>query len=428
MTISSHRCILVFIVCILAALALFPAAALATADGAREMLYIITRTEKEAETLGSFAEAARIDYEVLLEEEYVSPPGEMVLTTLPRVAEDAKNAGIKPFCVGAEFSSEEDVLISEPLDTSVSLSFGEHSQTAAFVNGIRLLTYVNGTTEGTITLSDGRQAPFMVKCDGAWYAPWYEKNGLSAIAISVLIGQYCGTEGTGEMFVIIDEIYPFSDLSALKNTADMLYSAGVPFIARVMPVYNNLDYPAFERYADALRYVQSRNGTIVIHDFIEVLHEWEREPAADRMARFMEALDEQDVHYFPFPYSPLNIDIGTLEGISSKEKNFGLAGIDIMTPFLLDGDEAEREELLERINARWLTIRDYRLRYTTDKYAYESREVTENFQYIKEEERSFTRFFAAGNEVLVVVVVVALLVFGVLMVAGYRLYRRKFYR
>ena len=32
-----------------------------------------------------------------------------------------------------------------------------------------------------------------------------------------------------------------------------------------MPVYENLDYPAFERYAQILRYVQARNGTVLLH-------------------------------------------------------------------------------------------------------------------------------------------------------------------
>ncbi|MFR1374912.1 MAG: DUF2334 domain-containing protein [Eisenbergiella massiliensis] len=80
-------------------------------------------------------------------------------------------------------------------------------------------------------------------------------------AIAGLLGKQEG----GNMYLAVDEVYPFSDLDRLCAVADRLYENGIPFIVRVMPVYENLDYPAFERYAQILRYVQARNGTVLLH-------------------------------------------------------------------------------------------------------------------------------------------------------------------
>lgn len=406
---------------------LFPTG-IALANDQSDTLFIVTRTQSEADVLASFAHASQIPTEIILEDDYTSLPGQKILTTLPSVASDAIRAGSVPLCVGGDFPSTDSVAFSEPRSLSISFAFGTHTQAETFEEGIRFIEETKGETEGTLTLANGEQTPFAAKCDEGWYIPWYNTNGLSAIALAEIIGEYCGSGEGGELFVVIDEIYPFSDLTALKETSDLLYGAGVPFIARVMPVYNNLDYPAFARYADALRYVQSRNGTIVIHDFIEVPDEMEREPAADRLTRFQDALSAQDVHYFPMTYSPFAVSIDELEKMFSGTKDFGTFGVDTMVPFTLTDDKAAREELLRRINDKWLSIEDYRLRYTTERYLYQAREISEDYEYIKEEERTLAGLFAAGNEVFMVIVMICLVIFGVLMIIGFRLYRRKFFK
>src|SRR5690606_1239632 len=45
---------------------------------------------------------------------------------------------------------------------------------------------------------------------------------------------------------------------------DRLYEAGIPFIVSTKPLFSNFDYPAAKRYVETLRYLQARNGSILI--------------------------------------------------------------------------------------------------------------------------------------------------------------------
>ena len=390
-----------------------------------EPLYIITRTQSEAEPLIAAAGAERLDVRVILEKDYASVPGSKVATTLPAAARDAINAGIAPFCAGARFDSDGRVSVSEPQAAAVRLTYGDYTQTDEFVDGVRLLTDVNGTGVGSVTLSGGREYPFAAKCENAWYAPWYDGGGLCAIALADILRDYCAEERWTDTFLMIDEVYPFSDLDALRESAQMLNGAGIPFIVRVMPVYDNLDYPAFLRYADTLRYVQSIGGTIVAHWFIEKPAQPLREPPEERMERFVSALEEQGLHPLPMPYSPLTLDMDALERITTEGKKFPAPHADVLILFET-GDAAAG--LLKRINDKWLDISDYRLRYTTERYSYEKREIPEDYVYIEEEKLMLANEFTLGNNVLYILIIVILIVFGVLFAIGRGLYRRKFYR
>lgn len=52
--------------------------------------------------------------------------------------------------------------------------------------------------------------------------------------------------------------------------------------------------------------------------------------------------------------------------------------------------------------------------------------VDSDYQYQKEQVKSFTRLFSAQNQFFIVVIIISLLVFGSLLVVGYRMYRRKY--
>ena len=55
-----------------------------------------------------------------------------------------------------------------------------------------------------------------------------------------------------------------------------------------MPVYDNLDYPALKDMLKLLEYIQSRNGSIVIHDPLVQFDEAERESLDVRMGDFIQ--------------------------------------------------------------------------------------------------------------------------------------------
>lgn len=75
---------------------------------------------------------------------------------------------------------------------------------------------------------------------------------------------WLGIPREGQAYVLFKNVYPFSDLSLLERATEELYQGGVPFLLCVRPVFSHTDYPAMKRYAQALKYAQSRNGSILV--------------------------------------------------------------------------------------------------------------------------------------------------------------------
>lgn len=67
------------------------------------------------------------------------------------------------------------------------------------------------------------------------------------------------------LFIAINEVYPFSDLNKLMDLAEKLHDKGIEFIVSVMPVYDNYQSEAFQKYVDVLKYVAKKGGRIFIH-------------------------------------------------------------------------------------------------------------------------------------------------------------------
>lgn len=106
--------------------------------------------------------------------------------------------------------------------------------------------------------------PYAVRMGTNAYVPFIEKDTLSEIALSYVLKDWLQVNQKGQYFLLFKEIYPFSDLSLLERMSDELFEAGIPFIVSVHPVFSNTDYPAMKRYINTLKYIQSRNGTILI--------------------------------------------------------------------------------------------------------------------------------------------------------------------
>ncbi|MBB6733095.1 hypothetical protein [Cohnella zeiphila] len=112
--------------------------------------------------------------------------------------------------------------------------------------------------------STGAASPYAVSDGTVAYASDLESGTLTEIALADLLKDWLKASGDPGMYVLIKEIYPFSDLHLLRSMADKLYGAGIPFLIAVKPVFYNTDYPAMKRYLQALAYAQSRNGTVVV--------------------------------------------------------------------------------------------------------------------------------------------------------------------
>lgn len=76
--------------------------------------------------------------------------------------------------------------------------------------------------------------------------------------------EWLGQPADGRLYALVKDAGPFADLSLLKLLADRLNEAGIPFALSAAPVFSNMDFPAMDTYMDTLRYVQTRNGSILV--------------------------------------------------------------------------------------------------------------------------------------------------------------------
>lgn len=148
----------------------------------------------------------------------------------------------------------------------VRLAIGQFTQQSIQVQQVPYIRQTTGQTYGSLSSANlDKASPYAVKSDGYAYVPYFEKGNLSELALAYLLKDWLAVTRQSQNYVVIKEIYPFSDLKLLEQLADKLYEAGIPFLASVRPVFSNTDYPAMQRYLETLKYVQSRNGTVLVN-------------------------------------------------------------------------------------------------------------------------------------------------------------------
>jgi uncharacterized protein YdaL len=110
-------------------------------------------------------------------------------------------------------------------------------------------------------------------------------------------------------------------------------------------------------------------------------------------------------------------------------------------------DKEELEALLKTLEQYWVSFADYkqeRHQVVTDTHTITSSEgvisingqplslnytpemVNSDYQYTEEQKKSFTTLFNIQNQFFIVAIMISLLLFGGLMIIGYRLYRKKY--
>lgn len=353
-----------------------------------------------------------------------------MITMVIEPMQDAKRGTLPVIGLGLEFDEIEGKKLEKYENVPVEISYKQYQEKGKMATTVWAIENIEGQEIGEIKIEDVSM-PFAVVIGKDYYIPYYEKTGFPAFIVGDIVStafEISENEVQGGMYVLLDEVYPFSNLRMLCDKADVLYNNGIPFIVRIMPVYDNLEYPSFKRYAQVLRYIQAKNGTIVIHEPLERTGESEREPLQDKMERFLTTLQEEKIHYVDFTYEPFFIEWEDLREIACDNKNFGMLGMDCMFSIDFESSEEEFNHLLEQINAKWLSLSDYKKKFTTENYQYYEEKIDDSFTYREEEKVSFANFFATSNQILIIVVAISLCILVVLLVVGRRWYRRKFYR
>lgn len=354
-----------------------------------------------------------------------------VVTTANQPYLDAIAAGKPTVCLGETVGPIDGLTTLKLENMGVTIQLDGHSQ-YQFIKAATVAQQPEySQSYGSIVLSSGDSFPFAVILSNAVYVPWYQQEGLNYIMLGGLLRQYFGSAASanGAMYVLLDEIYPFSDLDMLHQTADHFAQSGIPFIVRVMPVYDNLDYPAFKRFTQALRYVQAKGGTLVLHDPIVRQYEAEREPLADKLARAKAAFAEEGITLFDMDFPGLTVSFQEIQDISHVRLNFGSLPIDTMISFSLFKDERTLLDTVEQLNDAWLSISNYQSNFPQlEVLQYEEKAIDAAYVYREGMLTTLSGFFSGANRILLIIVGVSVAVFLVLMVLGRRLYRQMFYR
>lgn len=416
------------VLALLAALCALSPAALGASEGPGDIL-LVCREDTELAELERLVSACGRQVQAIPADE-LTPAllsgAEHLITTQDDALALAAGQGLPALAVGAAVTPGGGVGYQTALHASVSVSGEGLTGLSSFEEEITYIGSYEGEPFGTLSLR-GEEHPFAVTAGAVTYAPYYRAGEVSALLLGAVIRHFLGLSGEGRLYVLIDEIYPFSDLYALCRTSDLLYESGIPFVARIMPVYDNLDYPAFLRYAQALRYVQSKNGSVVIADSLVSEHEMVREPLAEKLSRFHAALREQEIDFLPMDRPPYPLTAGDLPTLSGGQKPFPSLPIDATVRFPLYSDEDLARAEADRLSSLWLTVSAYGGRGTPRPPSRE-RPVSNGYDYRQEGPRLLADQFARSNEALTVVVASFLLILGGLILVGRRVYRRKFYR
>ncbi len=133
-------------------------------------------------------------------------------------------------------------------------------------------TFLDGAFDyqnGQIQL-DGLKSSLFVRAGNFEYMPFsdvqspvIEETFISELAL--WLWPYKDSLRTYEQYIILDELYAFIPPESLMEIIDYMTARKMPFVLSVMPIYENGDYPAMQRFCDILRYAQAHGGTIIMH-------------------------------------------------------------------------------------------------------------------------------------------------------------------
>ncbi len=342
--------------------------------------------------------------------------------------QDAIRSGIKLICLGDEFQIAPGVQ-SETINRSTHALLKVYNNTQSIVveSGFTYISDYSGEPIGSVSF-EGKEYPLGVMTDKIMYAPYFSEDDISVFVVAQMLNKYFDNHDGGKMYIMIDEVYPFNDIKMLEMTADKLFKNGIPFILNIMPVYNNTDYPSFDRYSNALKYAQSRNGSLIMHEPIITEYELVGDDLELRLTNAYSAFEENGVNIFEKTKFPYEVSIDMLAAIHPKNELYLDFPIDTVIKYKVFENERELNAALEIINKKWLQIGDYGRNFYSDKYIYQETKIDENYIYRKKEEKNFEFLVDAGNQGLIIIVIFSSIIIMILMIIGYRLYSEKFIR
>ncbi len=401
------------------------------AHGSGKLVLLVYRQESELKSITNVLSACGYEVKAIAEADYKADSltgcfG--IATTVLQPYKDGLDAGIPVLCIGPMALPADGIIIQTANDPGGVLHIGNIQSPFHFKGQTLLIKEYKGIAVGEMEFPLRGSFPYGVIEDTAAFVPSFSPDDIQPLALAIVARRLFHDPEQGRLFLLIDEVYPFSDLNMLCHMADELYNRGYPFTVSAMPVYDNLEYPAFLRYAQVLRYMEYRGGAIVMHDPIIRAAEAELESTSERLGRARDAFTQQGIVLANGIVSPYRMTLDGFANLAGQSVPFGPLPMDIAVVLPIAKTPEEFDQTLQLISKKWVTVSSLLKMVTNEPVLYNEQPVGGDYTYREEVQTSFEGFFTAGNETLIIFVVISLIIFSGLLIGGYFLYRRKFYR
>lgn len=126
-----------------------------------------------------------------------------------------------------------------------------------------------GSTAGSLEFQGG-QVPLATSLGSVRYVALTDYSTEFAKAVlaeemSRWLWPYESAMHTYAQYLVLDEVYPFTDPERLWGVVKRLTELRMDYIISVMPIYEHADYPAMRQFCEILRYAQANGGTVILH-------------------------------------------------------------------------------------------------------------------------------------------------------------------
>lgn len=103
-------------------------------------------------------------------------------------------------------------------------------------------------------------------------------------------------------YFVLDAVDAFMPAKQLKEKVELLIDHSISFVISVMPVYQNVEYPAMQQFCEVLKYAQDNGGAVIMHApiFKNKIDDWEK---------LNEVMTDATVAYSDYGVYPLGIEI-----------------------------------------------------------------------------------------------------------------------
>lgn len=294
-----------------------------------------------------------------------------------------------------------------------------------YVDEFSVISEFIGKGFGRIEMSFQREYPFGIKNGNQYLVPYLDEQNISTFALGEMLPDFFDMTYQGGIYVILEDVFGFSDLDMLCKTADELYLANIPFIVKAMPLYTNTEIPAFSRYAQALRYAESRNGAVVMTP--PILNGEATDEEIEEMTNIaVKALTDEGVTVLPSIEGFYFVGMEYLKEVKSPAKRYETFSFDVGILENLPRTDLQLKQMVANLNGRWYEFGSYREKFGLKSKMFLEKPFDEEIAAKVEAEKETQIFFSVGNDILTVFISVMLIFIGFLIYMSRRNYKRKF--